>query len=148
MTWSSAQIHPAINAALNLTCFVFLVLGRVAIASGNVALHRKRMLTAFAAATVFLVSYVIRFATTGAHKYPGTGWDRDFYLTLLLSHMALALVLVPIVIVTLRRALRADYAAHRRIVKYTWPIWMYVSVTGVIVYLMLYQLAPALHPPA
>ena len=69
MTWE--QLHPAINAALNLTCFVFLVAGRVAIARGDVPLHRKRMLYAFTASSVFLVSYVIRFATTGAHKYPG-----------------------------------------------------------------------------
>jgi uncharacterized membrane protein YozB (DUF420 family) len=143
MTWE--QLHPAINAALNLTCFVFLVLGRVAIARDDVALHRQRMLGAFAASTVFLVSYVIRFATTGAHRYPGEGWDKTFYLILLFSHMVLAVVLVPMVIGALRRAFRGDYAAHKRLVRFTWPIWVYVSVTGVIVYLMLYHLAPALH---
>ncbi len=144
MTW--AQLHPAINAALNLTCFVFLVMGRVAIARGDVALHRKRMLSAFTASTVFLVSYLIRFATTGAHKYPGDGLDRIFYLVMLGSHMILAVALVPLVIGALRRALRGDYEAHKRLVKFTWPIWMYVSVTGVLVYLMLYHLAPVLHP--
>jgi putative membrane protein len=143
MTWS--QLHPAINAALNLTCFVFLVLGRVAIARGDVALHRKRMLCAFTASTIFLVSYVIRFLTTGAHRYPGTGWDKTLYLTTLFSHMALAIVLVPLVIGALRRALRGDFPAHKRLVRFTWPIWMYVSVTGVLVYLMLYHLGPALH---
>jgi uncharacterized membrane protein YozB (DUF420 family) len=143
MTWE--QLHPAINAALNLTCFVLLVLGRVAIARGDIALHRKRMLRAFAAATVFLISYVIRFATTGAHRYPGDGWDKTFYLIMLFSHMVLAVVLVPLVIGALRRALRGDFAAHKRLVRFTWPIWMYVSVTGVLVYLMLYHLAPALH---
>ena len=144
MTW--AQVHPAINAALNLTCFIFLVAGRMAIARGDQALHRKRMLAAFTASCVFLVSYLVRFATTGAHKYPGDGWDRTLYLVLLLSHMVLAVALVPLVVGALRRALRADFAAHRRLVKYTWPIWMYVSVTGVLVYLMLYHLAPVLHP--
>ena len=144
MSW--AQVHPAINAALNLTCFIFLVAGRMAIARGDRALHRKRMLAAFTASCVFLVSYLIRFATTGAHKYPGDGWDRTLYLVLLMSHMVLALALVPLAVGALRRALRADFAAHRRIVKYTWPIWMYVSVTGVLVYLMLYHLAPVLHP--
>jgi uncharacterized membrane protein YozB (DUF420 family) len=144
VTWT--QLHPAINAALNLTCFVYLILGRIAIAHGDRALHRRRMLRAFTASAVFLVSYVIRFATTGAHKYPGDGWDRDFYLAMLLSHMALAVVLVPLVIGALRRALRGDYPAHLRIVKFTWPIWVYVSVTGVLVYLMLYHLAPVLHP--
>ncbi len=143
MTWG--QLHPAINAALNLTCFIFLVLGRVAIARGDTELHRKRMLTAFTASSVFLVSYLIRFATTGAHKYPGTGWDKYFYLAMLMSHMVLALVLVPLVITALRRAFRKDFIAHKKIVKLTWPIWMYVSVTGVLVYLMLYHLGPALH---
>jgi putative membrane protein len=146
MTW--AQLHPALNAALNLTCFVFLILGRVAIARGDDALHRRRMLTAFTASAVFLVSYLIRFATTGAHKYPGAGWDRTLYLVTLFSHMVLAVVLVPLVIGALRRALRGDFVAHKRIVRFTWPIWVYVSVTGVLVYLMLYHLAPVLHPPS
>ena len=148
MTFSAAQIHPAINALLNLSCFVFLVLGRMAIARGDQALHKKRMLTAFGLSTVFLVSYLIRFATTGAHKYPGDGIDRIIYLVLLLSHMVLAVALVPLVITALRRAFRGDFAAHKKIVQLTWPIWAYVSVTGVIVYLMLYQLAPVLHPVA
>jgi len=143
MTWG--QLHPAINAALNLTCFVFLVLGRVAIARDDVALHRQRMLGAFTASTIFLVSYVIRFATTGVHKYPGEGWDKTLYLIMLFSHMVLAVVLVPMVIGALRRAFRGDYVAHKRLVRFTWPIWMYVSVTGVLVYLMLYHFAPAFH---
>jgi uncharacterized membrane protein YozB (DUF420 family) len=143
MTWE--QLHPAINASLNLTCFVFLVLGRMAIARGDEATHRRHMLRAFTASVVFLVSYIARFLTTGAHRYPGDGWDRIVYLAMLMSHMVLAVALVPMVLTALRRALRGDFAAHRRIVKYTWPIWAYVSVTGVLVYLMLYHLAPALH---
>lgn len=147
MTWAlwSQHLHPALNAALNLTCFVFLVAGRAAIARGDRALHRRRMMTAFKVAVVFLVSYLVRFATTGPHRYPGHGLDRIVYLVMLASHMVLAMALVPLVIVALRRALRGDFAAHRRAVKYTWPIWMYVSVTGVLVYVMLYWLAPALH---
>lgn len=143
MAWE--QLHPAINAALNFTCFVFLVLGRMAIARDDVALHRRRMLGAFTASAIFLVSYLIRFATTGVHRYPGDGWDKTLYLVTLFSHMALAVVLVPLVIGALRRALRGDFAAHKRLVRFTWPIWVYVSVTGVLVYLMLYHLAPALH---
>ena len=139
------QIHPALNAALNLTCFVLLVAGRMAIARGDRALHRKRMVSAVTVSGVFLVSYAIRFATTGRHDYPGDGWDRTLYLLILFSHMALAVVLVPLVVGALRRALRGDFAAHLRLVRFTWPIWVYVSVTGVIVYLMLYHLAPALH---
>lgn len=143
MTWE--QLHPAINAALNFTCFVFLIAGRVAIARGDQAQHRKHMLTAFAASSVFLVSYVIRFLTTGAHKYPGESVDKIIYLVTLFSHMVLAVVLVPLVIGALKHALRGNFDKHRRLVRFTWPIWMYVSVTGVIVYLMLYHLAPALH---
>jgi putative membrane protein len=144
MSW--AQLHPAINASLNLTCFVFLVLGRMAIARGDVPLHRKRMLAAFTASAVFLVSYLIRFATTGAHKYPGDGIDKTIYLFTLFSHMTLAVVLVPLVVQALRFALTSQFDRHQRVVRFTWPIWMYVSVTGVLVYLMLYHLAPVLHP--
>ena len=146
MTWE--QLHPAINASLNLTCFVFLVLGRVAIARGDEKLHRKRMLAALTASAVFLVSYLIRFATTGAHEYPGDkwAWDRVLYIAILITHMILAVVLVPLVVTAVRRALRADFVAHKKVVRFAWPIWMYVSVTGVLVYLMLYHLAPVLHP--
>jgi putative membrane protein len=143
MNWE--HIHPAINAALNGTCAVLLIAGRVAIARRDQEAHRRYMLGAFLASTVFLVSYLIRFATTGAHRYPGDGWDKIAYLIILFSHMALAVVLVPLVIRALQLALRGDFAKHLRIVKYGWPVWMYVSVTGVIVYFMLYHLAPALH---
>jgi putative membrane protein len=142
------QIHPAINAALNLTSFVFLLLGRYEIARGNDTVHRRRMLTAFTASCVFLVSYLIRFATTGAHKYPGEGWDKTLYLLILFSHMVLAVVLAPLLIKALRRGLGGDFVAHKRIVKYAFPIWVYVSATGVIVYFMLWHLGPILHPPA
>jgi putative membrane protein len=148
VTFSVAQIHPAFNALLNLTCFVLLIAGRMAIARGDQALHKKRMLAAFTVACVFLVSYLIRVAVSGTHKYPGDGLDRTIYLLVLSSHTLLAVVLVPLVITALRRALRGDFVAHRKIVQFTWPIWAYVSVTGVIVYLMLYQLAPVLHPVA
>ncbi len=140
-----AQLHPALNAVLNLTAFVLLLLGRVAISRGDEALHKKRMLAAFTTSAVFLVSYLIRFATTGAHKYPGTGIDKYIYLTILLTHMVLAVALVPLLLSALRRALRGNFEAHKRVVKFAWPIWVYVSATGVIVYLMLYHLAPALH---
>jgi len=143
VTWE--HLHPAINAALNGTCAVLLIAGRVAIARRDVAAHRRYMLAAFVTASVFLASYLIRFATTGAHRYPGEGWDKITYLLILFSHMALAVVLVPFVIRALQLALRGDFARHLRVVKWAWPIWMYVSVTGVIVYFMLYHLGPALH---
>lgn len=142
MTWE--QLHPALNAALNLTSFVLLIGGRMAIARGDDALHKKRMLAAFTTSAVFLVSYLIRFATTGAHKYPGDGIDKYIYLVILFSHMILAVVLVPYVIGALKHALRGNFARHKKLVQITWPLWLYVSVTGVIVYLMLYHLAPAL----
>ena len=140
------QIHPAVNAVLNLTSFAFLIAGRMAIARNDVPLHRKRMLSAFAASTVFLISYLIRYAISGTHKYPGSGWDKTTYLVILFSHMALAVVLLPLVLTALKRALTSQFEAHKRIVRFTWPIWVYVSATGVLVYLMLYHLAPVLHP--
>lgn len=139
MTWE--HLHPAINAALNGTCAILLILGRIAIARRDVDRHRSLMVAAFATSTVFLISYLIRFATTGSHKYPGEGLDKVFYLTVLFSHMVLAVVLVPLVIRALLFAFRGDYARHMRVVRWGWPIWMYVSVTGVIVYFMLYHYA-------
>jgi len=143
VTWE--HLHPAINAALNGTCAVLLIAGRVAIARRDTEAHRRYMLAAFVTSAVFLASYLIRFATTGAHRYPGEGWDKITYLLILFSHMALAVVLVPFVIRALQLALRGEFARHLRVVKWAWPIWMYVSVTGVIVYFMLYHLGPALH---
>lgn len=143
MAWG--ELHPALNAILNLSAFVLLLLGRAAIARGDEALHKKRMLAAFGTSAVFLVSYLIRFATTGTHRYPGTGLDKIFYLLVLFSHMILAVVLVPMLLSALHRALKGNFVAHKRIVKFAWPIWVYVSATGVIVYLMLYHLAPALY---
>lgn len=141
----SIHWHPAFNAALNVTTLAFLVLGRIAIKRGDMATHRRRMVTAVSVSALFLVSYIIRFATTGAHKYPGDGWDRTFYLATLLPHSIMAVVLVPLVVVALRRALRREVEAHKRLVKVVWPMWVYVSVTGVVVYAMLYHVAPALH---
>ena len=138
----SLELHPALNAALNGTCAVLLVLGRIAIARREIDRHRKLMVAAFATSTVFLISYLIRFATTGSHKYPGDGLDKIFYLVVLFSHMVLAVVLVPLVLRALLFALRGQYDRHLRVVKWGWPIWMYVSVTGVIVYVMLYHYAP------
>jgi putative membrane protein len=146
VTWE--QIHPAINAALNATACVFLALGYVAIRRKDTARHRAMMLAAFTTSSVFLVSYLIRFATTGAHRYPGEGLDKILYLVILFSHMILAALLVPLVLRALFLGWKQRFADHRRIATWTWPIWMYVSVTGVVVYLMLYHLGPILHPGA
>jgi putative membrane protein len=139
------RMHPAINAMLNGTSAVFLAVGWVAIRRGDRALHQRSMVTAFATSSVFLASYLIRFATTGAHRYPGAGWDKTAYLLVLFSHMVLAVAVVPLVLRSLQLAWRGRFAEHRRVVRWAWPVWMYVSVTGVLVYLMLYQLGPALH---
>jgi putative membrane protein len=143
MRWQ--EIHPAINAMLNGSSAVFLGIGRWAIAGRRIRLHRGAMIAAFTASSLFLGSYLARYALSGSHHYPGTGWDRTAYLVILSSHMLLAIVLLPLAITTLLLGLRRRDARHRRIARWTWPLWIYVSVTGVAVYLMLYQLAPRLH---
>ncbi len=139
MTWE--DIHPALNAVLNATSAVFLVLGLRAVARRELALHRKRMLTAIGISAVFLVSYLIRFALTGAHRYPGDGLDRIIYLVILTSHTILAAVAAPLILRTAYVAQRGRLDKHRKLVRFAAPIWLYVSVTGVIVYLMLYHMS-------
>ncbi len=129
-------VLPHVNACLNATSAVLIVLGRVAIARGAQALHKWLMLSAFAVSTVFLVSYLVRFALTGTHSYQGA-W-KPLYLTILFSHMALAAATPVLVILAIRHALADRLEAHRRIVRFAFPIWLYVSVTGVVVYAMLY----------
>jgi putative membrane protein len=138
------EVHPALNAMLNGSSTVFLVAGWLAIRSDHTAFHRACMVSAFTASTAFLVSYLIRFAISGAHKYPGTGWDKTVYLIVLASHSLLALVVLPMVIRSLWLGWKGRYAEHRRIARWTLPIWLYVSVTGVAVYVMLYHVGPAL----
>lgn len=138
MTWDEA--HPAINAMLNSTCLVFLIAGRAAIKGGNVGLHRRCMWAAFVTSSVFLVSYVTRYVLSRTHLYPGDGWPKVLYLVILFSHMVLAAALVPLVLRSIWLGLKDERAKHRRLVRWTWPIWVYVSVTGVAVYFMLYQL--------
>jgi uncharacterized membrane protein YozB (DUF420 family) len=137
------SILPHLNATLNATSFVFLVLGFYFIRRRNVTAHLSCMLAALAVSILFLVSYVIYHYNYGSVRFTGQGFVRTFYLTILLTHVVLAVVIVPLVVITLRRALRGDYARHRRIARWTYPLWLYVSLTGVIVYLMLYRLYPA-----
>jgi len=143
MTWT--EIHPALNAMLNGSSALFLAIGRWAIARRRIPLHRSAMIAAFTASGLFLASYLARYAMSGSHVYPGHGWDRTVYLVVLSSHMLLALVVLPLALRTLWLGLHRRDARHRRIARWTWPLWIYVSVTGVAVYLMLYQLAPRLH---
>jgi uncharacterized membrane protein YozB (DUF420 family) len=133
-----------INALLNSTSTVLLIAGYVAVRRKKVMVHRNCMVGAFVASSVFLAGYLTRFALTGAHSFPPLGWVRVAYLTILFSHMALAVATVPLVFRTLFLAYKKRFDAHRKIAKITYPIWLYVSFTGVVVYLMLYQLAPSM----
>jgi uncharacterized membrane protein YozB (DUF420 family) len=129
---------PALNASLNALCTVLLVIAYVHIRARRIEQHRKTMLAAFATSVLFLISYVIYHAQVGSKLYPGTGLLRTIYFVILVPHVILAATVVPLALVTLRRGLRRDDARHRAIARWTLPIWLFVSVTGVIVYVMLY----------
>ncbi|MCA1621425.1 MAG: DUF420 domain-containing protein [Acidobacteria bacterium] len=134
------SILPHVNAALNATSFVLLVAAFYQIRRGNVNAHRRLMLSALAVSGLFLVSYVVYHTNYGSVRFQGRGAVRAVYFFILVTHVILAAAIVPLVLVTLRRALAGDFARHRRIARWTYPIWLYVSVTGVVVYVMLYQL--------
>ncbi len=139
--WPWTRMHPALNAVLNASAAVFLIAGGLGIRRRAIDFHRRCMLTAFAASTVFLVSYLIRFATTGAHRYPGHGADKTFYLILLGTHTIAAAAAVPLILRALWFAWSAQFPRHRKAARVAYPVWLYVSITGVMVYLMLYHLA-------
>ncbi len=142
---SLATFLPALNAVLNATTGVLLGLGFLAIRGKQPERHRKLMLAAFATSSAFLLSYAIRFALTGTHRYPGSGLDKAIYLAILGSHTVLAIVALPLILRSLQLALlKRQFDGHKKLARWALPVWMYVSVTGVVVYLMLYQLAPAL----
>lgn len=130
---------PLLNASLNATCFLLLTTGRVLIGRGRIAAHRAVMIAAFCTSVVFLVSYLTYHAQIGSKPFQGQGAIRYVYFTILLTHTILAAAIVPLVLVTLSRGLKRRDDRHRAIARWTLPIWMYVSVTGVIVYLMLYR---------
>jgi uncharacterized membrane protein YozB (DUF420 family) len=134
------SLLPGVNATLNAISGAFLAIGYVLIKRRQVDLHRKAMLAAFTSSTLFLVSYVVYHYHAGSRPFLGEGPIRLIYFAILISHVILAIVIVPLVITTLSRGLRGDYTGHRKIARRTFPLWAYVSVTGVIVYLMLYQL--------
>lgn len=134
------SMFPKINASLNACSAVLLVTGHTLIRRGKMAAHRAVMLTALGTSLLFLVSYLYYHAHVGSVHFRGAGWSRPVYFTILISHTILAAVIVPLVIVTLKRALDGQFDRHRTIARWTYPLWLYVSVTGVIVYLMLYQI--------
>lgn len=131
---------PLLNAVLNSISALLLSSGYVAIRRGRVARHRACMLGACCTSVLFLVSYLTYHYHIGSKPFPGQGGIRVVYFAILLSHTVLAVVIVPLVIMTLSRALRAQWLRHRRLARWTLPLWLYVSVTGVVVYIMLYQL--------
>jgi uncharacterized membrane protein YozB (DUF420 family) len=137
------SIFPKINATLNGLSAVLLVTGRALIARRKIAAHRAVMLIAFATSSLFLACYLYYHwpGHGGIIYFRGTGWVRALYFTILTTHTILAIVIVPMVLITLTRGLREQFERHRAIARWTFPIWLYVSVTGVIVYLMLFQIA-------
>src|SRR3954468_17359895 len=130
---------PAVNASLNAIAGILLLIGFTRIRSGKRDQHRAWMLAAFAASSLFLVFYVIYHAQVGSVRFTRQGFVRPLYFTILITHVTLAFSVVPLAVMTLSRGLKARYAQHRRIARWTFPIWMYVSVTGVLVYVLLYQ---------
>ena len=130
---------PALNASLNSVAAVFLTLGYVFIRRGDMQRHRFCMLCACGASVAFLASYLVYHWQVGSVPFTGLGWVRPVYFSILLSHIVLAVVILPLAATTLLRAWRGDYSRHRAIARWTWPLWMYVSLTGVAIYLMLYH---------
>ena len=131
---------PLLNATLNALAGILLVSAYIMIREGNIARHRALMLAAFSTSVLFLVSYVIYHVNVGSRAFTGTGVIRVVYFVILITHVVLAIAVVPMAVVTLRRGLRRDDLRHKAIARWTFPIWLYVSVTGVVVYGMLYML--------
>ena len=133
---------PAVNATLNGVAGVLLLIGFLLIRSRNIDLHRRFMIGAFITSALFLVSYVVYHAQVGSVRFTRQGFVRPLYFTILVTHVTLAAAVLPLAIVTLTRGLKGRFQAHRTIARWTLPIWLYVSVTGVVVYVMLYHLYP------
>lgn len=131
---------PALNATLNGLSFLILMIGFYFIRNNKITAHKTCMLAALSVSMLFLISYLIYHYNVGSVHFTKQGWVRPVYFTILLTHTLLAITLVPMVAITLVRALKERFDKHRKIAHWTLPIWMYVSVTGVVVYLMLYQL--------
>jgi uncharacterized membrane protein YozB (DUF420 family) len=130
---------PAVNASLNALSGILLACGYMLMRQHRIELHRRFMIAAFAASSLFLVCYVIYHAQVGSVPFPRQGFVRLLYFVILITHVVLAATVPPLAIITLTRGLKGRYPQHRRIARWTFPIWMYVSVTGVLVYVLLYQ---------
>src|SRR6266550_635558 len=137
--------HAALNASLNGASAVLLAGGYAAIRSGKIAVHKAFMIAAFCVSSAFLASYLVYHYRVGHVAFQGQGWVRPVYFVLLTSHTILAIVIVPLILITLRRGLAERFDKHKVIAKWTLPLWFYVCVTGVIVYWMVYQLYVPIH---
>ena len=135
---------PKLNACLNALSAIWLISGLLFIRRGRVSAHRFCMLAAVVTSMLFLTSYIVYHAQAGTTRFQTTGWVRQLYLIILGTHTLLAVAVVPLVLMTLRRALTRRFERHRRIARITWPVWVYVSITGVVIYWMLYHVDPAL----
>lgn len=134
------EFVPTLNASLNSLSAILLVAGYLCIRNKKISAHKAFMISAVVTSSLFLISYLVYHYHTGSHPFPGQGWIRPIYFSILLSHTILAAVIVPLVIVTLKRAWKGKFQLHARIARRTLPLWLYVSVTGVVVYWMLYRL--------
>jgi uncharacterized membrane protein YozB (DUF420 family) len=134
------SLFPVLNATLNGVSAVLIMTGRTLIRRKRVLQHRACMIAAVATSSLFLMSYLYYHAHVGSVHFPGQGWVRPVYFTLLISHTLLALTVVPLVLLALAAALGRRFERHRRIARWAYPIWLYVSITGVVVYIMLYQI--------
>ena len=133
---------PVLNAVLNAISAILLSAGYRFIRRRQITAHKRCMLAACATSAFFLISYLTYHYYVGSMPFRGQGWVRPLYFTILISHIILAAAIVPLVLITLFRAWKADFVRHAHLARWTWPMWMYVSVTGVIIYVMLYQLFP------
>jgi putative membrane protein len=130
---------PAVNATLNALSGILLLIAYTHIRARRIQQHRRFMIAAFATSSLFLVCYLVYHAQVGSVPFTRQGFVRPVYFTILITHVTLAATVVPLALVTLSRGLKAQYPQHRRIARWTFPVWMYVSVTGVLVYVLLYQ---------
>ena len=135
--------HPALNALLNATAAILLLCGWVMIRRRRVEVHRRFMIAAFGTSTVFLLSYLLYHYTAGATRFTGSGWIRSLYFALLISHTVLAVFVPPLAVIAIWNGLKMRVETHRRFARWALPLWMYVSVTGVLVYFFLYHWFPA-----
>jgi len=133
---------PTVNAILNSLCTVLLLTGFGFIRARRIVAHRRCMWAALTTSVLFLVSYLTYHAQVGSIRFTAPGWIRPVYFTILLSHTILAVAIVPMVLLTLRRALREQFDRHRKLARWTLPVWLYVSVTGVVIYVLLYHAFP------